>query len=230
MGELRLTSVAAADLAGLFAGSPQIESVLQQAREQRFGAPITTPQRGLLAKAGPLTRVPAGAPIVRPDVPTAADVHDLTRGRFVRPDRLSAAWALVHLYLEVTGWPTFALDVPLSTLDELDFELATGGVPTTLSLRALLNGRLELPLRPRPGQLTGLVDADRARALRDAWRPAVATLSPHHAAVAGQIVGWLGQLESWEDFATHRGLRRPDLAVFYDEGPDSPAEESGPTR
>nr|NLI50013.1 hypothetical protein [Propionibacterium sp.] len=215
MGELRLTAIGIGELRALFSGSPAIEEHLRSVAAHAW-PPEPPPTRSpLLGKIGPLTRLPPDAPVVRPGVPTAADIHDLARGRFIKPDRLTAAWALVRVWLDACGWPTLSLALDEPAINDLDFELATGGVETRYALRRLLNDKLALPLRNAPGQVTGYVPFDHARALREAWRPALATLSPHNATTAQHIVGWLGGLESWADYAHRAGLRAPDLIASF---------------
>lgn len=215
MGELRLTAIGLRELQALFGGSPAIEEHLRAVAAQAWPPPPAAAKGRLLGRVGPLTKVPADAPVVRPGVPTLADVHDLARGRFIKPDRLTAAWALVRAWLDACGWPTLVLALDEPAINDLDFELATGGVETRYALRRLLNDRLALPLRPAPGQVTGYVPFEHARALRDAWRPALPTLSPHNTATAQHIVGWLGGLESWADYAHRSGLRAPDLIASF---------------
>ena len=216
MGELRLTSISVDDLRALFSGSPAIEEHLRGVAAQAYPSPPVTPRRGLLGKVGPATKLPPpGAPVISPDVPTASDLHDLTRGRFIKPERLAAAWALVRLWLDATGWPTIVLALSEAAINDLDFELATGGVETRYALRRLLNERLALPLRPAPGQITGYVPFADARALRDAWRGAIGTLSPHNAELARYITGWLDGLDSWADHARRTGRPLPDLIASF---------------
>ncbi|HOA89920.1 MAG TPA: hypothetical protein PKG79_11245 [Propioniciclava tarda] len=215
MGELRLTAIGVEALGTLFSGSPAIEEHLRGVAAAAYPPEVTPRRRGLLGKVGPITVVPDGAPIVKPGVPTNQDLHDVTHGRFVKADRLTAAWTLVRLWLDACGWPSLALDLDEAHMNDLDFELATGGVETRYALRRLLNDKLSLPLRTAPGQVTGYVDFDHARALRDAWRPALDTLSPHNRAVALHVVGWLGGLESWASYARPAGQPLPDLIASY---------------
>lgn len=214
MSELRLTSIALDDLRSLFSGSPAIEAHLEAVAAAAFPTP-TVGKRSLLDKVGPLTKVPANAPVLHPERPTRADVHDVTRGRFVPPERLPAAWTLVRAWVDACGWPTCTLTVTAASINDLDFELATGGVPTRYALRALLNDKLALPLRNGPGQATGYVSYDHARAMREAWAPAIPTLSPHHAQTAQYLVGWLGGLEGWAAFSATQGRPRPDLVALF---------------
>lgn len=215
MGELRLTAIGIGELRSLFAGSPAIEEHLRAVAAHAWPPEQPAARKSLLGKAGPLTRVPADAPVVRPGVPTGADIHDLVCGRFIRPDRLTAAWALVRVWLDACGWPTLSLGLDEPAINDLDFELATGGVETRFALRRLLNDKLALPLRHAPGQVTGFVPFEHARALREAWRPALPTLSPHNATTAQHVVGWLGGLESWAEHARRTGLRAPDLIASF---------------
>lgn len=215
MGELRLTAIGIGEFGSLFTGSPAIEEHLRAVAAEAWPPPVPPAKRRLLDRVGPVTRVPADAPVVRDGVPTGADLHDVTHGRFVRSERLSAAWALVRLWLDACGWPTLVLTLDEAAINDLDFELATGGVPTRFALRRLLNDRLALPLRTAPGQVTGFVPYDHAVALRETWRPAIPTLSPHNAAPAQRIVTWLGDLEAWAGHSRRAGQRLPDLVASF---------------
>lgn len=215
MGELRVTAIGVDELRTLFSGNPAIEDHLRAVAAQAFPAPAPVAPGRLLGKVGPVLRIQPDAPVVRPDVPTGADLHDLTRGRFIKADRLTAAWALVRLWLDACGWPTFVLGIDEPAMNELDFELATGGVPTRYALRRLLNDKLALPLRNAPGQVTGYVGFDQGLAMREAWQAAVPTLSPHNATTAHRLVSWLGNLEGWADFARRNGHPLPDLVASF---------------
>ena len=219
MGELRLTAIGVGELKALFSGSPEIEEHLRTVAAQAFPPPQAPVKKGrLLGKVGPLVQPPPDAPVIRPGVPTNQDLHDLTRGRFVKADRLTAAWALVRLWLDACGWPTLVLAIDEPAMNELDFELATGGVETRYALRRLLNDKLALPLRNAPGQVTGFVPYEHAVALRETWRPAVPTLSPRNVATAQHIVGWLGGLEGWAAYACQVGHPLPDLIASFTQG------------
>lgn len=215
MGELRLTSIGVADLATLFSGSPAVEEHLRGVAAAIWPPPPPVAPGRLLGRVGPLTRVPPDAPVVAAGVPTAQDLRDLTRGRFIKAERLTAAWALVRAWLDACGWPTLVLDIDEATMNELDFELATGGVETRFALRRLLNDRLALPLRTAPGQVTGCVPFQHADALRHAWRPAIPTLSPHTSPYAHRVVGWLSGLPAWAEFARQSGRPEPDLVASF---------------
>lgn len=215
MGELRLTVIGMGELRTLFSHDAAVEEHLRSVAAQAFPAETTPKQKGLLGKLGPVTRLPGEAPIVKPGVPTGQDVTDLTHGRFIKADRLGAAWALVRVWLDATGWPTLAIGIDEASINDLDFELATGGVPTEFGLRRLLNGHLGLPLRDAPGQVTGYVGFEHARTMRETWRPALPTLSPANGQTAQHIVGWLGGLEQWAEFARQQGRPAPDLVCSF---------------
>ena len=51
--------------------------------------------------------------------------------------------------------------------------------------------------------------------MREAWRAAVPTLSPHNATTAYRLVSWLGHLEGWADFARRNGHPLPDLVASF---------------
>ncbi len=218
MGELRLTAIGIDELRDVFSGSPNVGPYLRMLAAQAFPPEPVPQRRGLLSKVGPLTRVPPDAPVVRPGVPNGVDLGNVLQGRFVTPDRLSAAWVLVRLWLGAVGWSTLAVPLDEPLMNELDFELAAGGVETRFALRHLLNDRLFVPLRNAPGQVNGYVRFEHAAAMRDAWRPAVPTLSPHTGALASHLVGWMDGLGAWAQAARHSGRPAPDLVASFTSG------------
>lgn len=210
MADLTVHAIGIDELRALFSGAPERAAELRELAAATFTAP-PRPSVGLLDKLGPLTGRPVGAPVVRPGVPTAQDLADVLAGRDVAPQRLPAAWRLVGLWLDDRSWGRLQLTVDRPSVDDLDFELGSLGVPPSASLAALFRGALALPLRNGPGQVTGYLRHARARALRDAWRPVLGQLTAAHAETAQQVVTWLGGLEEWADRAAAVGRPAPDL-------------------
>ena len=212
MADMRLSAIAIDDLRDLFSGNADAGQRLRQLASAAFPPAPPAPRRGVLHKlGGPLLRRAADAPVVRPGVPTGNDLNDLLAGRDVLGDRLSAVWTLVQLWLADRAWGQLDLAITEDRLNDLDFELATRGVPAEFALRKVFNGRLSVPVKALPGQVTGYVRTVHARQMALSWEPVVATLSSGNAETARQIVDWLGGFERWTDLAVDGGRRPPDL-------------------
>lgn len=210
MAQLTVYAIGLDELRDLFSGAPERATELRELTTAAFPEEPRA-SVGLLDKLGPLTGRPVGAPLVRPGVPTGRDLADVLAGRDVAPDRLPAAWRLVELWLDHRCWGRLDLTLDRASADDLDFELGSLGVAPSASVAALFRGALAIPLRNRPGQVTGYLRHARARALREAWRPHLAALSPRNAGTAQQVVTWLGGLEEWEGAAAASGRPAPDL-------------------
>jgi hypothetical protein len=215
MGDLRLNAISIDEVRDLFSASPAAAEHLRVLAAAAFPPPEPPQKASMLDKIGPLMGRPSKAPVIRPGIPCGLDLDDLVHGRHVAPERLPAAWALMRLWLDAASWSALALRLDETTINDLDFELASGGVEARFALRRLLNGGLTLPLRDAPGQVTGYARFDHARAMRDAWRPTLAWLSPGHAQTAGTIVAWLDGLEYWARNAHQAGRGVPDVIASF---------------
>ena len=175
-----------------------------------------------------------GAPVVRPGVPTGRDLHDVTHGREVPPDRREAAWALVDAFVAATARDSLAFEADDRTIDDLDFEMAAAGLPSRYGLRQLFKGDTALPIKLLPGMADGYVRNRVAVAMASAWGEAVGQLEGEHALARSQraalhhqlhpafvqrlarrVAGWLGVFTNGAPDADEAGRPAPDLVVWY---------------
>ena len=195
-------------------GGEATEQALHGIAAEAFPEP-PRPGKGLLRSLGPLLRRPPDAPVVRPDRPVAADILAITRGAFLRPDRLPAGWLLVEAWLAAKAWGSLRLPTTDQGADELDFDLARVGVPPHFALGSLVNGELRLPLTALPGMATGYLRHDRAVGMAQAWRACLESLSPQSRTLADPLTGWLEHLATLGDEAARAGRPAPDVVAIY---------------
>lgn len=215
MGLVRFWAVDIDDLRDLFSASPHLTTRLRELAAAVWPTPALVPPGNLLDRLGPFSRRAAGAPVIRPGVPTGRDLEDLVHGRAIAPDRLGAAWALVDLWLDDASRASLEFELDQPAMDDLDFALACAGVDASHSLRKLFNDALGLPLRPDAGRVTGYVRAGQARAMGRAWRDALPGLSEPHRAVAQPVVEWLARFEDDGGGTGPSAHPAPDLVVCY---------------
>lgn len=171
--------------------------------------------RSLLGKLGPFSRRAFGAPLVRHGIPTGRDLDDVAHGRDVAPDRLSAAWALVDLWLGETCWGSLRITTTDAGSDALDFSLALAGVPARFGLRQLFNDAVAIPLKRQPGQAMGYVSGSHATAMASAWARALPRVDTGTHPDAERVATWLGRYADWTRTAHEVGRPAPDLIADY---------------
>lgn len=215
MGTLLAYAVGIDELRELCSGSDATAATLRSLASKAFPTPPPPPHTGLLGKLGPFSRHGVGDPIVRPGVPTGHDLDDLVHGRDVGPARLSAAWALVDLWLAHTSWSSARLPLDDRTLDNLDFDLALAGANAQLGLRRVLNDQLALSLKPLPGQVGGYVQGTQAVTMASGWRYALPRLAERSRPVADPLAAWLAGFEDWQDAAAATHRPAPDLIALF---------------
>lgn len=218
MGDVRLFAVGIDELRDLFSGSPESAERIRSLASRAFPpTPAAAHARPTLLSrlGGPLTKHPANGPVVRPDVPTRADLENLLAGRHFAPDRIGAAWALVRLWLEDASWGTLTVGLDERRMDDIDFHLSSGGVESRYALRRLFNDRLALPVQHAPGQVTGYVRGSHALSMRDAYRAATSWLDAGHSAPLRDIADWLDGFDAWAERAPSAGRPAPDLVASF---------------
>ncbi|HHU37831.1 MAG TPA: hypothetical protein GXZ45_00850, partial [Propionibacterium sp.] len=179
MGTVSLHAIGIDELRDAFSGTqPAVDRLRALAREVWPPESIPARRGGLLAKLGPFSRHAVGAPVVRPGVPTAQDVDDVAQGRDVPPDRREAAWALVDAFVDATAWGVLRFDSDDRTIDDLDFALASAGLPSRFGLRQLFNSATRLPIKWLPGMAGGYARGDRAEVMASAWAEALPGVAP----------------------------------------------------
>ncbi|PFG17480.1 hypothetical protein ATK74_2051 [Propionicimonas paludicola] len=196
MSTLWLYAVTIDEVRGIFGADPLLADRLRATATRRFAeqAPATP---GLLGKLGPAFRRHPGAPITRPNVPTAAEVDALLASRYLPPDRLGAAWVLLLAWLDELAPNGLALPMTGQQLADFDFDLACSGVSSRLGLTDLLKAGLGVPLAPGPGWSAGWVPAEHAAAIAPSWRPCVSELPPARRELADTILDWLEARPGW---------------------------------
>lgn len=216
MAEVVLHAIGVDEVRELFSGSPDAVARLRLLAAAAF--PTTRPPSvGLLSKLGPLLRRPPDAPVVHPGVPTGRDLDDLAHGRDLPPERLSAGWALVRLWLDDRAFGRLGLTLTEPALDDLDFALGAAGVDARLGFRKLFNDQLAIPLKPLPGQASGYVRSAHAAAMADAWRAVADDLPGDSVTTARLVADWLAGLPLWSTEARDAGRPAPDLVATWQE-------------
>lgn len=215
MGDMRLNALSIDELRDLFSGSAESAARLRALAAAAFPVETAPPATLLSRIGGPLTRRAPNAPVVRPSVPTGGDLNALLAGHYIAPERLTAAWALVRVWLDDASWGSLTLDIDEADINDLDFELGSAGLESRFALRKLFNDRLALPLPNAPGQATGYVRSSAALAMRDAWLPALGGVGGRHAEAARRVVAWLEGFDDWCRAAEQAGRPAPDLIASY---------------
>ncbi|WP_040158514.1 hypothetical protein [Nigerium massiliense] len=219
MGDVRFYALGIDELRDLFSGSPAAAERMRALAARAFAPPepVGAQRQSLLSRmGGPLTRrPPKSAPVVRPDVPTATDLGNLLAGHHVTPDRLEATWTLVRLWAEDAAWGSYTQPIDEAGIDEIDFQLSSGGVETRHALRRLFNNRLALPIGACPRQVAGYVRGAQALEMRDVYREAASWLDPERGAFVRDLAGWLDGFEEWTRRAPAENRPAPDLIAAF---------------
>ncbi|WP_342372932.1 hypothetical protein PCC79_02830 [Propioniciclava soli] len=143
MATVTTWSVDLDDVLALFSGSDAVAATLLGLAAAAWPPPPKPAHVGNLDRLGPFSRHPVGgAPVVRPGVPTRGDVTDLVHRRPIAPGRVSAAWALVELWLDHVA-------TAHAVREATDADDGPGGG---------LGEPVELPLPPLAGQQVGYTD------------------------------------------------------------------------
>lgn len=129
---------------------------LRRWAEARFSVPVHHHRR-------PRWRSPFH-PLYKPNVecsmlptgwPTPHDVEDLVCGRYIESDRSARCWRLVNEWLTHLSWGWTEIPMSVARFEELDRDLAAAGLPSTYSLKQLMDEDPQIPLRPAPGMKIG---------------------------------------------------------------------------
>ncbi len=216
MGTVSLHAVGIDELRGMFTGTDATVARLRAlALDAWPPAPAPGPPGSLLGKLGPFSKRAFAAPIVRPGIPTGRDLDDVAHGRDIAPERLSAAWALVDLWLDNVCWGSLRIATTDAGSDALDFSLALAGVPARFGLRQLFNDAVGIPLKRQPGQAMGYVRGAHAVAMASAWEHALPQLDAETHPDAARLAAWLAHYPEWAGKADEAGRPAPDLIVDY---------------
>lgn len=216
MGTVSLHAIAIDELRDAFSGT---QVAVARLRELALAAwppdPAPSHRHGLLSKLGPFSRRAVDAPVVRPGIPNGRDVEDVAHGRDVPPDRRTAAWALVGAVVRSAAWGELSFEADDQMIDDLDFALASAGVPSRFGLRQLFNTGVRIPIKELPGMADGYARGGHAIAMASAWTEALPGLSPDQSPLARRIATWLSGFQTWSAAAQAAGRPSPDLVVWY---------------
>ncbi|WP_051208889.1 hypothetical protein [Propionicicella superfundia] len=206
MGELRLFAIGIDEARDMFAAPPELAERLRVAAAPLFPPPAHRRRRRDLL--GPLVRtslLPPG------DVPLPGDAEHLLAGRFVTPDRITAAWILVEHWLTELSWGTYTTSLTRGELDAWDFDLARAGMSSTYAIGRLFNEELGFPVRPLPDQQTGYIRHSQVLNADAALTLCLEQLSGDPAVRTQNLLGWLDSYPGWAEAADTAHRPRPDL-------------------
>jgi hypothetical protein len=101
-------------------------------------------------------------------------------------------------------------------LDDLDFALARGGASASVGLRHLLNSTPSLNLVPVSGLRVGWHPHQKAVAMAQAYRSAIAGIkSTEQRDMINSLTIWLDSFLPWAQVAASLGRPVPDLVGFW---------------
>lgn len=215
MGELRLYAISIDEAREIFRASPERATELRDFALSIFPPPVPKKSAGMLSRIGPLLRHPIDAPVVTPNQPNLLDIELLLGGDYIPPERRFAAWRVVEALWRHSAWSCWGEMVTEQQFSSLDLHLAEEGVPSTLGLRKIFAGSLEIPLRNFPGLTSGFLPTTRVAALISSWSAVADRLAGDNARLAGSILGWLADFGGWCQAAVQSGRPRPDLVCLY---------------
>lgn len=218
MGEFRLHAISIDEVRDIFGADDALADRLRECARAKFSVPAPR-RRGLWSRLVPLTRTDPDAPVLPPGFPTPGDVEDLLAGRYAPPERLSRCWRVLDLCLCELSWGTTSLSLGPDEIDDLEFVLARAGLPSELSLRRLLSGDPQIPLRPAPDMRTGYARSAHVAATHEALSAVAARVDEQHTAMVEQLVDFLAQFCEWSAEAPGAGRPAPDLLVVWHANP-----------
>ena len=216
MGEVRLYAVGIEELRGVFGAAPDQAAHLREVAAQAFAPAAAETRGGLLSRLGPIFRRPPATQVVSPTQPEPRDVDLLLHGAHVPPERTGAVWRLLEVFVAGMAWGSTRMSLTAQTLDDLDFALARGGVPSSVGLRHLLDTTPSLPLVPVSGLTVGWHRYETALAMAGAYRsamPQIATIEQQEMTAA--LATWLDGFVPWAQVSASLGRPVPDLVAFY---------------
>lgn len=150
MHRLRLFAISINDVRDIFGADPALAAHLRDMSAQQFVP--ERPEKSLLSRIGPLFSRQRTMEVDQRS-PLSGDVESMLSGGHIPLDRLPQCWRLLLLWLD--GLAAQRLTMTLNGLENIEFELARAGLPSTFSLRSLATRDLGTPLRPLPEQVVG---------------------------------------------------------------------------
>ena len=114
------------------------------------------------------------------------------------------------------AWGSTRISLTPEGLDDLDFDLARGGVPASAGLRHLLGTTTSMPLVPVTGLDVGWARYEQVLAMAAAYRQALPELETEtHRELVGALTRWLDGFLPWASVAGSLGRPVPDLVGFW---------------
>ncbi|GAA2181012.1 hypothetical protein GCM10009785_14170 [Brooklawnia cerclae] len=216
MGQLTLFAIGITEVRDMFGASPDLADRLRVVAEDRFRVPTTARHgRGsLLNRVGPVLKRPVDPPRA-PARPTGQDVEILLAGHSVPPDRLGFAWQIAMAWLDDLSWGRTDLDADARTMSSIEFDLATAGLPSRLSIERLMQGSPQLPLPTMTGQVFGYAKHEQAEATRQALTAVIGDVGQASAPFAGAVLEFLNHYPEWTIRAGDARRPDPDLVVSW---------------
>lgn len=218
MGEVRLYAIGIDELRGVIGARPEQQETLKAICASAFAPQQAAAERpkGLLSRLGPLFKRPPDAPVISPTQPEPHDVDVLLSGAYVPHERLGASWRILETLAQGLAWGSTRMGLTDQNLDDLDFALARGGVPSAVGLRHLLSSPASLTLLPVGGLTLGWQPHQQAGVMAETYRRAIPDLkSADHQELVAALVTWLDGFQHWAQVAERLGRPRPDLVSFW---------------
>lgn len=126
---------------------------------------------------------------VDPNLPSKEDLSILLSGGYVSPERMLATWRLFRVLLEHRAASHISVEITKEGWDDVEFDLARGGLDTYYSLRRLGERQLGIPLRGLEGHITGYSKNLHVRDSADALRAVLDDVAPATREVVEQVLG-----------------------------------------
>ncbi|MDO4412917.1 hypothetical protein [Cutibacterium sp.] len=213
MGGLRLNAIAIDEVRDIFGADERLATKLRTWAEAAFSVPVHHHRRSSWRSPfHPLYKPNVEAPVLPLGWPTPNDVEDLVRGRYIEPDRLGRCWRLVNEWLTHLSYGWIEISMSVARLDELDFDLAAVGLPSTCSIKRLMVGDPQIPLRPAPGMKIGYARIGQVLATRRALTDIV---PDERRAEADSVLDFLNSYPGWMNLADDLGRPVPDLFAVW---------------
>ena len=99
--------------------------------------------------------------------------------------------------------------------EALDCDLAAAGLPSAYSLKRLMSGDPQIPLRPAPGMKIGYVDTAQILATWVELSKVIGTVPSARRGEAEAVLKFLDSYPGWKHLAVDLGRPAPDLLVVW---------------
>ncbi|EFS41001.1 hypothetical protein HMPREF9565_01292 [Cutibacterium acnes HL053PA2] len=227
MGGLRFNAIAIDEVRDIFGADEGLAMKLRRWAEARFSVPVHHHRR-------PRWRSPFH-PLYKPNVecsmlptgwPTPHDVEDLVCGRYIESDRSARCWRLVNEWLTHLSWGWTEVPMSVARFEELDRDLAAAGLPSTYSLKRLMDEDPQIPLRPAPGMKIGYAGTRQILATWVELSEVIGTVPIARRGEVNAVLKFLSSYPGWNHLAVDLGRPAPGLLVVWQ--PDT-VEDAHPT-